>query len=424
MSTPSAIRPRRSRSTIFSLLSAMILVAAMISCTLPTMPMKPSASAKHGGTLDLTISGNTAKTLLPGIDMNIASYQIKGTGPNGVGFDQTTTQTSNVFTGLVVGSWDIVVAALNASGQNIGIGSNSVTLSANDAVSLAITVAPIQGNGTLSLTTTWPASEVAAPSINASLLPPAGAAIPLTYTIGSGSATLTDSSIPSGYYTLTQTLLDNGVVVMGAVEVVRIVAGAVTSGTFDFSNLNMADPTITVNITPLMDNPLTVALSGVSTSLAYGGSMTATPSATGYSGNITYVYYLNGQAKGTATSASPSWTFGSDLAPGNYRLDVTAYSADGLQAGSTSANFTVVVPAGSVVLAWNPDSDPTVTGYKINYGTASGSYTASVDVSTKTMGEVSGLLLGETYYFAATGYTSAGVQSGYSNEVTFTVPAS
>ena len=30
----------------------------------------------------------------------------------------------------------------------------------------------------------------------------------------------------------------------------------------------------------------------------------------------------------------------------------------------------------------------------------------------------------ETPHFAATGYTSAGVQSGYSNGVTFTVPVS
>ena len=424
MSTPSAIRHRTKLPTILAILSTILVVAAAMSCRLPTMPLMPSAPAKHGGTLDLTIAGNTAKTLLPGIDMNIASYQITGTGPNGAGFDQSTSQTNNVITGLIVGTWNIVVAALNASGQNIGIGSSSIALSATDTVSLSITVAPIQGNGTLSLTTTWPASEVGAPSITASLLPPAGAAIPLTYTIGSGTATVTDSSIPSGYYTLSQTLLDNGIVVMGSVEIVRIVAGQVTSGTYDYSNLNMADPTVNVSVTPVMDNPLSVALSGLSTSLTYGGSMTATPSATGYSGNITYVFYLNGQAKGSTTSASPSWTFGSNLAPGNYRLDVTAYSADGLQAGSATANFTVVVPVGSVVLAWNPDSDPTVTGYKINYGTASGSYTASVDAGAKTMGEVTGLTPGVTYYFAATGYNSAGVQGGYSNEVTFTVPAS
>ncbi len=380
--------------------------------------------SRHGGTLELTIAGNTAKTLLPGIDMNIASYQIQGTGPNGATFSLSTTQTSNEVTGLVEGTWNVAVGALNAAGQNIGIGSSSITLTSTDTVSLSITVTPIQGNGTLSLTTTWPASQVAAASLTASLLPPAGSAIPLNYTVGSGTASVADSSIPSGYYTLSQTLFNSGVVVMGAVEVVRIVAGQTTSGTFDFSNANAVDPTISVNITPAMNEPLPITLSGATASLTFGTNMTVTPTVAGYSGNATYVYYLNGQAKASTTSASPSWTFGSDLAPGSYRLDVTVFSADGLQAGSATADFTVVAPPGAVVLAWNPDTDTTVTGYKVDYGETSGVYNAVVDAGARTMVEITGLLPGHTYYFAATAYTATGLQSNYSDEISYTVPAS
>lgn len=321
-------------------LFSVLFIGAVASCALPLL--HAPAATKQGGTLLLTINGNVARTLLPGIDMNTASYDIKGTGPNGGTFDQSTTQTSNEITGLVAGTWNVSVAALNKDGQNIGIGSSSVTLDSSTQATLSITVAPIQGNGTLTLTTTWPASEVQSPSITASLLPPAGSTIPLDYTVGSGTASVTNSSIASGYYTLSQSLLENGTLVMGAVEVVRIVAGQTTSGSFDFSNLNVADPTIGVNITPAMNNPLTVTLSGiVGSDLIEGDSMTVTAGVTNYSGNLTYVFYLNGQAQATGTTASPSWTFGSNLQPGNYRIDVTAFTADGTQAGSTSDTFTV-----------------------------------------------------------------------------------
>lgn len=417
--------PRGRFASSFVIAAALLVVAAAVSCRLPTLPTPQSSHASGlGGTLEIAIAGNTAKTLLPGIDMNIAGYQVQGVGPNGAIFSLSTSKTTNQVTGLVVGAWNVTVAALNGAGQNIGIGSSSVTLSSTDAVSLTITVTPIQGDGTLSLTTTWPASQVTSPSITASLLPPAGSAIPLTYTIDSGTATVNDGSIPSGYYTLSQTLLSGGMVVMGAVEVVRIVAGQATSGTFDFSNANAVDPTLSVNITPAMSDPLPIALSGAASSITFGGSMTVTPSVAGYSGNATFVYYLNGQAKASTNSASPSWTLGSELAPGNYRLDVTAFSADGLRAGSATVTFAVTVPAGAVVLAWNPDSDPTVTGYNVDYGKSSGTYTAVVDAGARAMVEISGLTPGQTYYFAATAYTSAGVQSSFSNEISYTVPAS
>ena len=425
MDSPFATRrscPHSAFQRIVILLLTLAAAGAAMSCRLPMMQY--GAPKRSGGTLDLVISNGSARTLLPSIDMNIASYQIKGVGPNGATLTQDTVQTTTVMSGLVVGVWNITVAALNKDGQNIGVGSSSITLSSTEAVSLSITVTPIQGNGVVSLTTTWPATEVVLPSISASLLRAAGASIPLSYTLGTGTATASDSAIPDGYYTLAQSLFDNGVLVMGSVEVVRIVAGQTTSGTFDYSNLNVVDPTLNVNITPNMNEPLTVALSGVASSLTAGGVMTATPNVSGYTGNVTYVFYLNGQAQATTNSSSPLWTFGSDLVPGNYRLDVTAFSADDQRAGSATASFTVSIPPGTVVLAWNPESDTTVVGYKLHYGQSSGSYTSVIDAGAHAMAVVSGLTAGATYYFAATAYNASGVESPYSNEISYTVPAS
>ncbi|MBN1569652.1 MAG: fibronectin type III domain-containing protein [Acidobacteria bacterium] len=75
--------------------------------------------------------------------------------------------------------------------------------------------------------------------------------------------------------------------------------------------------------------------------------------------------------------------------------------------------------AGDVTLAWDPNTEPELLGYRLSYGTASGSYDTHVDVGNVTTHTVSGLLAG-TYYFAVKAY-SADMESAYSNEVSATV---
>ena len=76
----------------------------------------------------------------------------------------------------------------------------------------------------------------------------------------------------------------------------------------------------------------------------------------------------------------------------------------------------------SVTLAWNPSTDPTVVGYNIYYGGASGNYTNTFSAGNTTNATISGLVEGDTYYFAATTYNSSGIQSPFSNEVSYSVP--
>lgn len=76
-----------------------------------------------------------------------------------------------------------------------------------------------------------------------------------------------------------------------------------------------------------------------------------------------------------------------------------------------------------VTLTWDPNSESDVAGYKIYSGTQSGNYPKNIDVGKTTSYSLNGLDLGITYYIAATAYNTKGLESGFSNEVVYTVPS-
>jgi len=78
--------------------------------------------------------------------------------------------------------------------------------------------------------------------------------------------------------------------------------------------------------------------------------------------------------------------------------------------------------AQSVNLAWDPVPDQTVAGYNVYYGTASGVYTNEIPAGAATSSIVSGLAENVTYYFTVTAYDILGLESDFSNEVSYTVP--
>ena len=90
------------------------------------------------------------------------------------------------------------------------------------------------------------------------------------------------------------------------------------------------------------------------------------------------------------------------------------------------AILSLLVPAahaGQVTVAWDPNPEPEVAGYKIYYGTSPGSYTSSLDAGNATSIVISGLRDGATYFFSAVAYDASNNESGFSNEITYAVPA-
>lgn len=108
----------------------------------------------------------------------------------------------------------------------------------------------------------------------------------------------------------------------------------------------------------------------------------------------------------------------SALAPGTYNATITIKVGKKVRT-KVPVSLTVspsVQPPPSATLSWDPVTDPTLDGYIIHVGTASGLYTRTIPVGNLTSYTVDSLTAGTTYFFSVTSHNEAG-ESQPSNEV-------
>lgn len=79
----------------------------------------------------------------------------------------------------------------------------------------------------------------------------------------------------------------------------------------------------------------------------------------------------------------------------------------------------IAVQAATVKVSWNANTESDLAGYKIYYGTVSGTYGDPIDVGNVTEDLITITPeTGTTYYFVVTAYDTSGNESDYSEEAT------
>jgi fibronectin type 3 domain-containing protein len=78
--------------------------------------------------------------------------------------------------------------------------------------------------------------------------------------------------------------------------------------------------------------------------------------------------------------------------------------------------------AAEVNLSWDPNTETDLAGHKLYRGESSGNYDSVIDVGNTTNYTSTGLVEGKTYYYALTAYDTSDNESGYSKEISYTVP--
>ena len=331
------------KKVLVSAIAIGLMVFVILGCknSLVDEPTGSGLNTNAPGSLSVSISEKVSRSILPALSMVPSTYVIDGAGPNSKTFSRTVTGgTAATITDLAFGGWTVTVTAKNADGTAIGTGSGTATVVSNASASLAITVVPYNGFGALNLGITWPASQVQTAGIVSTLLPSTGAARTLPFFVdgAAGTASFSASDIATGYHTLSLKLQDNGKTVVGAVEVVRIVKDQTTTGNLAFANVNQVSGSLQVNLTADVSDPLLVSISGGASTKASNVSLGLTAAVSNYADNATYVWYVNGDSVSTGLS----FLFADTWAQGFYRIDVTAFSADGKRAGCASQLIQVV----------------------------------------------------------------------------------
>jgi len=92
-------------------------------------------------------------------------------------------------------------------------------------------------------------------------------------------------------------------------------------------------------------------------------------------------------------------------------------------AALTMIAFPTLVSASTVNIAWDANKEPDVSGYVVFFGTRSGNYSGSVDVGNSTSALMNVTDTSTTYYFAVAAYSTSGVRSALSAEVSWSIAA-
>ncbi len=79
--------------------------------------------------------------------------------------------------------------------------------------------------------------------------------------------------------------------------------------------------------------------------------------------------------------------------------------------------FCSIESGAQIKLAWDPNTEPDMAGYRVYYGTASRTYGTPIDVGNVTTYTLNGLSQRVVYYITVTAYNMANYESAYSNEV-------
>jgi hypothetical protein len=157
----------------------------------------------------------------------------------------------------------------------------------------------------------------------------------------------------------------------------------------------------------------TMTLNNASFTVTTNSGVAVTGSVTVTDNTATFVPSVNFDAN-TEYTASIS-TAATDTT-GNALTDTYSWSF-------TTAAATEV---GTAILSWDPVTAPDLSGYRVYYGTAPGTYLQSVgqgiEVGNVVTYNVTGLSSGTRYYFVATSVDTSGGESAYSNEVFKDIP--
>ncbi|NCD06322.1 MAG: hypothetical protein EOL97_09395 [Spirochaetia bacterium] len=313
----------------------------------------PSLLNTTKGDLVISFDQNVSKdTLEPQIKMDIDSYIISGTGPDGRTFTPITSNGDDVtISNLFNGDWTITVQGLNEDGIAIGEGSDTVTIVANKVNSAHIDVNEFIGDGTIDLGVNWPTEDISDPQIVATLSQPdLNISHNLSFIVDTTTGTASfNNNYNSGYYILNIALYDGDTTdinnkLIGKSYSLRIVKDNSTAYNLEIKkdDLNLYGE-VSVSVANNISSSFEVSLNKTDVTLTEGNTQEFVATAN-TSGECTYYWYVDGEIQ---QESSNTFTTPNTLKLGTHSVDVIA-SKSGIFSSATS-KITIQEDVGSYI---------------------------------------------------------------------------
>ena len=331
----------------------------------------------EGNTGSLAISlGSSSRNLVwePELDMDVASYTIKGAGPTADDSFEVSSHTEGLFTkdNLAVGNWTITVDGYNSDSEKIATVQTTATVTRNATTPVTVVLRPLEGTGTLSVSMSWTDSQgvLASPSAVVVIRDGQGNDIQdisdhVALTINGQTAAAEVTNLPTGWYEVTVNLSEGSTTAWQGVFALRVVKGQTTTGTvvIDEAQIQIGPGTGTVAITIQedMNDPLSVGFSGMPDSIEAGTEITLTSTET-FSGAEQFRWHINGLRQTDQTTSSFSHTFET---AGTHMVSLLVLDGGALGGYGESVLVTKAVSESSIPLTF-------VEGGTFQMGTPSG----------------------------------------------------
>lgn len=331
---------RKTSGFLAILIAAAFLLMVLTACDLVV--------GINSGRLLIHLDADTdGRTLTPDLDLEVTSYDISGSGPGGVSFSVTGINVdTHTETALVPGAWTVVATGKNAGGIAIVRSPEMpVTIVAGQTASVSLDCVPMAGEGSFSLSLTWPENIIGTASLEGRLVPDSfeGDAIPLSFTVNGRTASCEVPELQNGYYMLSIKLKDasrSNYLAWAWNESVLVYKDNETSvvWTLEVGDVDLPESGgVTLRLSSDSRMPIAITLSGTVEELPVGQFFTVT--AVGNPVPDSWAWYLDGDRLEGQTQSSVS--LGQDLAL-NTIHSLVAVGRKGAVAGSAGIRFKVV----------------------------------------------------------------------------------
>ncbi len=297
------------------------------------------------GALHIRISrGSGLSVMMNPPVLEISSYEIIGEGPGGeTCIVEDITDENVLIDGLVMGAWDFHVIGYDISDTAIAEDSAQVAIEPGGLSEWNALLTPINGVGSVLLEIEWPEGLGGNLTPVCTLTPfPSGNEILLEYSDG----TVTGNSLPTGYYSLSISLMGTEDQVWGNAYALRILAEQTVEMSLIIPEDEMdLSGSLDIIIDADLFNPLEIGITGKVDEFTSGDPpIHLSVDITDKDEDLTYscYWYLDGSIVFEESSNTLNIPFSQ---PGVYRIAAVVYAQDnaGMIVGAGHESFSVAV---------------------------------------------------------------------------------